>query len=133
MQTCIDNNSCESTCEQHCASSVENKCACDRGYYLASDHISCIGKCMYQVYVPVQLYMHTFWMYINSNFTPHNNYYYADINECLIPNFDGCVHASCNNTLGSFMCVCGLGFVSDGENNCIGNGVSFSAFGCFNN
>ena len=48
-----DNNSCESTCEQHCASSMENKCACDCGYYLASDHISCIGKCMYQVYVPV--------------------------------------------------------------------------------
>ena len=42
-----DSNLCESTCEQHCASRVDNRCACDRGYYLASDHVSCIGKCMY--------------------------------------------------------------------------------------
>ena len=46
---------------------------------------------------------------------------YVDINECLIPNFDGCVHAQCNNTMGSYMCICEPGFISDGENNCIGN------------
>ena len=45
---------------------------------------------------------------------------HADINECLIPNFNACPHAQCNNTVGSFMCVCDPGFVSDGDNNCIG-------------
>ena len=46
---------------------------------------------------------------------------HADINECLIPSFNGCPpHAQCNNTVGSFMCICNPGFVSDGDNNCIG-------------
>ena len=44
-----DENSCNSTCEQHCYRSGDGtyNCACDRGYYLASDHISCIGKCSF--------------------------------------------------------------------------------------
>ena len=45
---------------------------------------------------------------------------HADVNECLIPNISPCPHAQCNNTVGSFVCVCDPGFVSDGENNCIG-------------
>ena len=45
---------------------------------------------------------------------------HADIIECLIPSFNGCPHAQCSNTVGSFMCICDPGFVSDGENNCIG-------------
>ena len=46
----------------------------------------------------------------------------ADINECLIRNFDGCPQdrSQCSNTVGSFVCVCNPGYVSDGENNCIG-------------
>ena len=50
---------------------------------------------------------------------------HADINECLIPSFNGCPHAQCSNTEGSFMCVCDPGFVSDGENNCIGIKIKF--------
>ena len=45
----IDENSCNSTCEQHCYRSGDGtyNCACDRGYYLASDLTSCIGKCSF--------------------------------------------------------------------------------------
>ena len=44
-----DESSCNSTCEQHCYHSRDGtyNCACDRGYYLASDHTSCIGKCLF--------------------------------------------------------------------------------------
>ena len=44
-----DKSSCNSTCEQHCYRSRDGtyNCACDSGYYLASDHISCIGKCAF--------------------------------------------------------------------------------------
>ena len=48
-----DESLCNSTCEQHCYRSRDGtyNCACDSGYYLASDHISCIGKCAFFYYV----------------------------------------------------------------------------------
>ena len=54
--------------------------------------------------------------------------HYADVNECLIPNFDGCVHARCANTVGSYTCVCDDGFVTDGENNC--TGINYDYLSC---
>ena len=43
----VDESSCSKVCDQHCIQiQTENnvKCACNRGYYLASDGITCIGK-----------------------------------------------------------------------------------------
>ena len=97
---------CNSTCEQHCYRSRDGtyNCTCDRGYYLAADHTSCIGKCSFLIKCLCQ---------------SHNN---ADINECLVRNFDGCPQdrSQCNNTVGSFVCICNHGYLSDGENNCVG-------------
>lgn len=64
----------------------------------------------------VSMHVHEFHLFVLQ--CPNNNY--TDINECHIPNFNGCIHAQCNNTEGSFVCICDPGFVSDDENNCIG-------------
>ena len=107
-----DEGSCNSTCEQHCYNpGVDTfNCTCDRGYYLASDHVACIGKCTIIIVID----------FISSKSRLMLTPTYADINECEIPNFNGCPNAQCINTLGCFMCVCDPGFVSDGDNNCIG-------------
>ena len=63
--------------------------------------------------------VHFFIMYLRSLSQLHG---IADINECLIQNFNGCSRnrSQCNNTIGGFVCVCNPGFVSDGENSCLG-------------
>ena len=43
----------------------------------------------------------------------------SDINECLI-NTDNCGDLMCRNTMGSFICECGVGFDRVGDE-CIGN------------
>ena len=53
-------------------------------------------------------------------------FYISDINECSVPAYESnlCVNAQCGNTNGSFICICHLGFISDGKNNCIGESRS---------
>ena len=44
-----------------------------------------------------------------------------DIDECSIPEGVIChENAKCENTQGTFMCVCNVGFTGDGINNCTG-------------
>lgn len=39
-----------------------------------------------------------------------------DINECLNSTLNGChVEATCNNTIGSFVCTCKTGYLGDGK------------------
>lgn len=45
--------------------------------------------------------------------------WHVDVNECLT-DYYGCVNADCNNTIGSFMCICHNGFMFNGDNNCVG-------------
>ena len=41
----LDNSTCDSICDHHCVYQRSgSRCVCDRGYYLASDGITCIGK-----------------------------------------------------------------------------------------
>ena len=41
----LDDSTCESICDHHCVHQRSgSRCVCDRGYYLASDGITCIGK-----------------------------------------------------------------------------------------
>lgn len=44
-------------------------------------------------------------------------YLFADIDECENPKTNGChPNASCNNTEGSYVCLCMKGFEGDGRN-----------------
>lgn len=46
--------------------------------------------------------------------------FHTDINECLVSN-GGCEH-SCLNTIGSFQCVCRLGYKLENDSySCEGN------------
>lgn len=39
-----------------------------------------------------------------------------DINECLNSTLNGChVEATCDNTIGSFVCTCKTGYLGDGK------------------
>ena len=41
----LDDSTCDTICDHHCLHQrTEIRCVCDRGYYLASDGITCIGK-----------------------------------------------------------------------------------------
>ena len=41
----IDNSICNTLCDHHCIhQGTDSRCVCDRGYYLASDEITCIGN-----------------------------------------------------------------------------------------
>lgn len=47
-----------------------------------------------------------------------SRYFYLDINECFLDN--ACEpNAKCQNTIGSYNCLCEPGFRSDGKN-CVG-------------
>ena len=98
-----DGNTCSDVCDQFCIQENSSpKCACDNGYYLHSDGVSCLGRYIY-IYYSVIIAI-----------------YHADINECLTTYYD-CAHAECINTNGSFLCVCDPGFISYGNNNnCMG-------------
>ena len=39
-----DADTCPDVCDQYCSPSPQLICACDHGYYLASDDRTCIGK-----------------------------------------------------------------------------------------
>lgn len=40
----------------------------------------------------------------------------ADINECADPTSNPCVsNSSCNNSIGSFQCLCQIGYIGDGR------------------
>ena len=43
-------------------------------------------------------------------------YYTADIDECLEAN-GGCINANCDNSAGTFACVCEMGFVQANQAN----------------
>ena len=42
----LDNSTCDTVCDHHCVyqENDQPRCVCDRGYYLASDKITCIGN-----------------------------------------------------------------------------------------
>ena len=45
----LDDNTCDGICDHHCVhqgteAAPETRCVCDRGYYLASDGITCVGN-----------------------------------------------------------------------------------------
>lgn len=44
---------------------------------------------------------------------------YADVDECVDPSICG-PNSLCLNVMGSFLCLCDLGFTGDGVNNCTG-------------
>ena len=48
--------------------------------------------------------------------------FYTDINECA-EDSDGCAH-NCNNTLGSYICYCDVGYNSSGRDGRSCNGRS---------
>lgn len=52
----------------------------------------------------------------------HGYYFILDIDECLVPEYDGviCENGNCNNTIGSFTCQCDKGFIADRYGNCLG-------------
>ena len=41
---------------------------------------------------------------------------FTDIDECVSGTDDCDVNAECNNTVGSFTCICYAGFTGDGQN-----------------
>ena len=44
----------------------------------------------------------------------------TDIDECHSSDLNTCDNADCDNTNGSFVCICHNGFTSDGNNGCVG-------------
>ena len=48
------------------------------------------------------------------------NILHTDIDECRSSVLHTCVNATCDNTNGSFICMCDPGFMSDGNNGCHG-------------
>ena len=51
----------------------------------------------------------------------HISLFFEDIDECMGTN-DCDDNAQCNNTIGSYICTCNVGYVGDGLN-CTGNGT----------
>ena len=43
----LDDSTCDGICDHHCVhqdTEAAPRCVCDRGYYLASDGVTCIGN-----------------------------------------------------------------------------------------
>ena len=53
----------------------------------------------------------------------HISLFFKDIDECMGTN-DCDDNAQCNNTIGSYICTCNVGYVGDGLN-CTGNGTEY--------
>jgi len=89
-----------STCEQICINTIGSfVCNCSEGFSLnSSDMASCDGE---------HTFHHT--VHLNSLFHP----FPSDIDECDTPGVCG-DNATCNNTIGSFLCECNLGYSGDG-------------------
>lgn len=47
---------------------------------------------------------------------------YTDVNECLSEDIHGCSQL-CNNTEGSYNCLCGSGFILDPSDNSTCHGI----------
>ena len=60
-----------------------------------------------------------FHYFINSLFIHLFTHFYSDINECLDTSTCDVDTTNCENTPGSFNCVCKEGYERDGEN-CVG-------------
>ena len=95
IDECASNNGgCNQTCNNTDGSFT---CSCDSGYTLDSDRLGCSGI---------------------SNWYTHSIQFLSDINECADDN--GCEH-NCNNTLGSYVCVCDEGYgLNDDNHTCRG-------------
>ena len=79
-------------------------CNCSEGYLLNEDGFTCDGNAL--------LYIYSFSSYIQC--TAIN----LDINECDL-NMSMCQPDSyCNNTIGSYLCICNVGYSGDGFINC---------------
>ena len=80
-------------CSQKCQNTLGSyTCSCDSGYRLSSDGWICNGK-----------------SFRRKPLIRSYNPYYADIDECA-ENSDNCTQ-NCTNTVGSFSCSCGSGFL----------------------
>ena len=56
---------------------------------------------------------------------------YVDIDECNL-NLSMCQPDSyCNNTIGSYLCICNVGYSGDGFINCTSKSTELSIFHCF--
>ena len=96
MSACPANNSCSRLCSLN-DDGVE-VCSCERGYSLDNDNITCTSKYC------IVLQPNTFTILI----------LLTDINEC---DADGACNQNCNDTEGSFVCSCFIGYSlgSDGR------------------
>ena len=51
----LDDSTCDTICDHYCDhQGAKSRCVCDRGHYLASDGITCIGKKI-RIYILVRL------------------------------------------------------------------------------
>ena len=111
-------------CGEHAFCKVENKqgiCACESGYKLNDDNISCsdIDECTVNNGGCNQNCTNTdggFECSCNTGFTLGlDGKTCSDINECASDN-GGCdINAVCNNKAGSFECLCKSGFTGNGQ------------------
>uniref|UniRef100_A0A8D0D984 Fibrillin-1 n=1 Tax=Sander lucioperca TaxID=283035 RepID=A0A8D0D984_SANLU len=113
-QGCVDIDECtimNGGCETHCTNSEGSyECSCSEGYALMPDLRTCsetetINKCNNGIIT------FTYYVCLSIPVCP-------DVNECdLNPNI--CLHGDCENTKGSFICHCQLGyFVKKGSTGC---------------
>ena len=88
-------------CNQICSNTVGSYvCYCNTGYELLSNQKTCVGKKQVSTPLPVcAIYLGI----VCSSFS------FSDTNECGLSN-GGC-NQTCNNTVGSYACSCGSGWL----------------------
>ena len=106
----LDANECDSNhggCNHTCNNTDGSfVCSCDSGYTLDSDKLGCLGIS-------------------ETNITYMYNGFSSDIDECADGN-GGC-EQNCNNTMGSYICLCDEGYeLNDDNHTCKGRQTTSS-------
>lgn len=102
--TDIDECVTTSPCAQNCTNTIGLfTCSCDDGFMLDQDKMNCLGNlCQLNIIIK----MGHIWFY-----------YYIDVNECDSMPCEA--NQICNNTVGSFMCLCLPGFILTEDGMCV--------------
>ena len=76
-------------------------CSCDPGFELGDDERTCIGKDITSILVQDRDMCALY-------------YLLADVDECANGDHNCDINAMCNNTIGSFTCICNSGYSGNG-------------------